>query len=114
MTRAIGAVAILLALAVGGWLFAIQSKNEGPTAPAVTQAESQALVASAAVNFAQVAQALQGQLAQTGTYVGTQLPPGSGVTLVNASSTSYCLETSLNGSVVHEVGPGGSPATGPC
>jgi len=107
-------VGILIALAVGGWLFAEQSKNEGPTAPAVTQAEAQALVATASANFSQVVPALQGQYAQTGSYAGVQLPAGSGVTLVSASSTSYCLESNVNGSVVHEVGPGGSPATGPC
>lgn len=107
-------VAVLIAVAVGGWLFAIQSKNEGPTASAVTQAESQALVATASANFSQVVPVLQGQYAQTGSYVGTQLPPGSGVTLVSAASTSYCLETSLNGSVVHEDGPGGTPTAGPC
>ena len=114
MTRTISAVGILLALAIGGWLFAEQSKNEGPTASAVTQAETQAIVATASSNFSQVVPALQGQYAQTGSYAGAQLPAGSGVTLASATSTSYCLEANLNGSIVHEVGPGGSPAAGPC
>ena len=114
MTRTISIVGILIALAIGGWLFAEQSKNEGPTAPAVTQAEGQALLATASANFSQVVPALQGQYAQTGSYAGAQVPPGAGVSLVSASSTSYCLESKVNGTVVHEVGPGGSPAAGPC
>jgi hypothetical protein len=110
----LGAVVLLLGLAVGAWFFALQSKNEGPTAPAVTQAEAQAVAAAASSNFAQVVQALQGAYAQTGTYVGAQLPAGSGVTLAQATSTSYCLETTLNGTLVHEDGPGGAPALGAC
>jgi hypothetical protein len=112
--RAVGAAGLLIALAIGAWLFALQSKNEGPTSPAVTQAETQALVASAGANFSQVTEALQGQLAQAGTYAGAELPAGSGVTLASASATSYCLETTISGTVVHEVGPGGSAAPGPC
>jgi hypothetical protein len=114
VTRVLGAVVLLLGLAVGAWFFALQSKNEGPSAPAVTQAEAQAVAAAASSNFAQVVQALQGAYAQTGTYVGAQLPAGSGVTLAQATSTSYCLETTLNGTLVHEDGPGGAPALGAC
>jgi hypothetical protein len=114
VTRAIASVVLLLSVAIGAWLFAAQSKNEGPSAPAVTRAEQQADVAAASSNFAQVTEVLQGAYAQTGTYAGAQLPVGSGVTLAAASSASYCLETTLNGTLVHEVGPGGSPAAGPC
>ncbi len=114
MTRTIGAVALLISLAIGGWLFALQSKNQGPTAPAVTQAESQAVVATAAADFAQVTEVLQGQYAQAGTYAGAQLPVGSGVTLALASTTSYCLQADVNGELVHQAGPGGVPALGPC
>jgi hypothetical protein len=114
VTRAIGAVVLLISLAIGGWLFALQSKNQGPTAQAVTQAESQAVVATAAANFGQVTEVLQGQYAQAGTYAGAQLPVGSGVTLALASTTSYCLEANVNGELVHQTGPGGAPALGPC
>jgi hypothetical protein len=114
VTRAIAAVVLLVSVAIGAWLFAAQSKNEGPSAPAVTQAEQQADVAAASSNFSQVTEVLQGAYAQAGTYAGAQLPVGSGVTLAAASSTSYCLETTLNGTLVHENGPGGSPAAGPC
>ncbi len=114
MTRALASVVLLVSLAVGGWLFAEQSKNEGPTSQAVTQAEAQAAVSAAGVNFSQVGASLQAAYAQAGTYAGAQLPAGSGVTLVQATNTSYCLEANLNGTLVHEVGPGGTPAAGAC
>jgi hypothetical protein len=107
-------VLALISLAVVGGLLAMQSKSQGPTAAAVTQAESQALATAASTSFSQVGQVLQANYAQAGTYVGAQLPLGSGVTVAQATDTSYCLETNVNGTIVHEVGPGGSPAAGRC
>jgi hypothetical protein len=105
---------VLISLAVVGGLVAMQSKTQGPTAAAVTQAESQALGAAASTSFSQVAQVLQADYAQAGTYVGAQLPVDSGVTLAQSTATSYCLETTVTGTLVHENGPGGSPAAGAC
>lgn len=114
MTRGLGLVLLVISLAVVGGLFALQSKSQGPTAAAVTQQEAQAVDAAAATNFAQVDQVLQADFAQDGTYVGAQLPVGSEVTVVNATQTGYCLQMSVNGALVHENGPGGSPAAGTC
>jgi len=105
---------MLISLAIVGGLFAMQNKSQGPTAAAVTQDESQALAAAASQTFAQVDQVLQAGYAQAGTYVGAQLPVGSGVTVAQATATSYCLETNLTGTLLHENGPGGSPGAGPC
>jgi hypothetical protein len=107
-------VLVLISLAVVGGLFAMQTKSQGPSAAAVTQAETQALAAAASETFAQVDQVLQADYMQAGTYVGAQLPIGSGITVSRATATSYCLETSVNGTLVHEDGPGGSPAVGAC
>ncbi len=104
----------LVSLAIVGGMFALQSKTQGPTAAAVTQEESQAIAASAATAFAQVDPVLQADFAQNATYVGAQLPLGSGVTLALATATTYCIETNLNGTLVHENGPGGSPVVGAC
>ena len=114
MTRGLGLILLLASLAIVGGLFALQSKSQGPTAPAVTQAESQALVAASAQTFAQVDEVLQADYAQAGTYVGAQLPVGAGITLAQATATSYCLETTLSETLVHESGPGGSPPAGAC
>lgn len=104
----------LISLAIVGGLFAMQSKTQGPTAAAVTQDESQALVAATSQTFAQVVEVLQADYAQAGTYVGAQLPVGSGVTVVQATATTYCLETNVSGTLVHQRGPGGAPGAGPC
>ena len=86
MTRSVGLVLVLISLAVVGGLFAMQTKSQGPTAPAVTQEEAQALAAAASETFAQVDQVLQADYLQSGTYVGAQLPVGSGVTLATATA----------------------------
>jgi hypothetical protein len=107
-------VLALLSLATVGGLLAAQGKNQGPTSAAVTRAESQAVATAASAVFSPVDQVLQVDDSQTGTYVGAELPPGTGVTVARATSTSYCLEADLNGTPVHENGPGGTPDTGPC
>jgi hypothetical protein len=44
-----------------------------------------------------------------GTYAGAA-PGVSGVTLVRADASGWCLQTAS----AHEVGPGGTPTAGPC
>ena len=114
MTRALGLLLVLISLAIGGVVMAAQSKSQGPTSGAVSQVESQAVATAASAVFSPVDQVLQVDAAQTGTYVGAQLPAGSGVTITQASTRSYCLDANLNGTLVHENGPGGSPAAGHC
>jgi hypothetical protein len=114
LTKGVGLIVVLISLAVSGVLFSMQSSGQGPTASAVTQEESQAIAVAAASIFAQVTQVLQVDYAQAGTYVDAQLPTGSGVTLAQASATAYCLQANVNGTPVHETGPGGSPVLGLC
>jgi hypothetical protein len=114
MTRTFGLVAILAALAAGAYLFAVQSRKEGPTANAVTQVESQAVSAAAGTNFQGAAQVLQAWYAANGTYAGATLPPGSGVVLARADQSGYCLQATAGGTLEHELGPGGSPQPGAC
>ena len=52
--------------------------------------------------------------AQSGTYAGAELPVGTGVTVVRATSGSYCLQMPLQGALVHENGPGGTAGAGAC
>ena len=104
----------LISLATVGGLMAMQSKTQGPTTAAVDQAESQAVATAASAVFSPVDQLLQVAASQSGTYVGAELPVGSGVTLARATPTSYCLAATLNGTPAYENGPGGSPAVGHC
>jgi hypothetical protein len=101
-------------LAIVGALMTMQGKSNGPTSAAVTNAESQAVATASASVFQPVDQVLQLDRTQTGTYVGAQLPAGTGVIVKQASTSSYCLEANLSGTLVHEYGPGGTPANGPC
>jgi hypothetical protein len=114
MRRTLGLPLTLVTLAIGGYLFMSNSKTDGPTAPVITQAESQAEAATAGTNFTAVDQVMQGWYLNNSTYVGAALPPGSGVTLVSAGTTSYCLQAVVGTAVEHEAGPGGVAVPGPC
>lgn len=109
-----GLLLALLSLATVGGLLVSQGKNQGPTSAAVTREESQAVATAASAVFSPVDQLLAVDVSQTGTYVGAELPAGSGVTLTRATATSYCLDANLSGTPVHENGPGGTPALGHC
>jgi hypothetical protein len=115
MTRALGLPALLVVLAVGGYLYAKDAKSNGPTSGTVTQAIASANTAVAATNFQGADTAMQVFYAQNGNYAGAALPPGSGVVLVRSDATSYCLQaTAPDGSAQHENGPGGSAQPGAC
>jgi hypothetical protein len=114
VTRGLGLLLAVISLAITGGLMIMQGTRQGPTSDAATQAESQAVATAASAVFSPVDQLLQVDVSQTGTYVGAELPVGSGVTLAQATATSYCLEADLSGTSVHESGPGGSPAVGHC
>jgi hypothetical protein len=111
MTRAaIGLPMLLVTLAIGGYLYAKDAKTNGPTSPTVTQAVAQAQSSVAASNFSGATTALQAFFVQNGTYAGAALPPGTGVVLVRADASSYCLQSGAE----HEDGPGGTAQPGPC
>jgi hypothetical protein len=112
MTRSFGLIFLLISLAVGGYLFAQQSKTDGPASTAALQAETQAAVGAAGTNFEAAQPELQAWFADHSTYAGVTLPPAFGVTVVRADATSYCLQDPTG--TTHETGPGGSPAPGPC
>jgi hypothetical protein len=105
---------LLVSLVVGGILYATQLKSSGPTAPAVTQAETQAAAAVAGANFGAADAALQAWFADHATYAGATLDPSYQVAVVRADATSYCIQTAAGRAVEHEVGPGGSALAGPC
>jgi|SRR5689334_16407555 len=115
MTRLLGLPALLIVLAVGGYLYAKDAKSNGPTSGAVSQAIAGADTAVAATNFRGADAAMQAFFAQNGTYAGATLPPGSGVFLVRSDASSYCLQaTGAGGAAEHENGPGGAALPGAC
>ncbi len=114
MSRVLGLSLLLVAAAVGAYLYAAQSQRVGPTANSATRAEAQAESVVAGTNFRGADESLQAWYAETGTYAGAVLPPGSGVVLVRADARSYCLQTATGATVEHELGPGGPPQPGSC
>jgi hypothetical protein len=110
VTRLLGIPGLLVVLAIGGYLYAKGMRSSGPTSPPVQQAITQAQVGVAATNFQGADAAMQGFYAQNGTYAGATLPPGTGVVLVRADATSYCLQAGSE----HENGPGGQAQPGAC
>jgi hypothetical protein len=110
MLRVIGLPAVLITLFLGAYLSMQNAKSNGPTSAAGQQEIAQAQSATAGLNFNQAVSGLQAYFDQNQTYVGATLPPGSGVVLVSATPTSYCLQDGNE----HELGPGGTPQPGPC
>lgn len=109
MVRYLGIPALLIAVFVGLYLATRDAKSNAPSA-SDQQAISQAQSVGAGADFGQVVPGLQAYFDQNQTYVGATLPPGSGVSLATADTTSYCLQSGSE----HEDGPGGQPAPGPC
>ena len=110
MSRLVGIPSLLVVLVIGGYLMTKQMQSSGPSSPPAQQAVTQASSAAAATNFSQAGASMQAFFTQNGTYIGAVLPPGSGVALVSATATSYCLQAAGE----HEVGPGGTVQPGSC
>lgn len=110
MLRILGIPALLVAVVIGIYLSAKGLQSNGPTSASGQQAISQANSVAAGTDFSQADTALQAFFDQNGTYAGATLPPGSGVVLVRADATSYCLQAGTE----HETGPGGQPQPGGC
>jgi len=109
MSRSLGLPLLLISLAVGGLLFVRDARRSRPASSVAQQAETQAQVAVASTNFGGVVP-VQAWYAENATYAGATLPPGSGVVLVRADVTSYCLQSDME----HLDGPGGVAQPGPC
>jgi hypothetical protein len=115
MARLFGYVFMLAALAVGGYLILKAAQTSGPTSPKAQQAEDAAGQVSASINLQQATPAMEAWFDQAGTYVGAEIPPAFGVTLVRADKFSYCLQAGAGPNVQHMNGPNeNAPIAGPC
>ena len=111
---AFGLISLVVALALGGLLWAMNANQNGPTSQTAQRAETQAKQAAATANFSAAALQMETFRAESGTYVGATLPASFGVTLVRADAASYCLQAGAGTATEHLVGPGGQPAAGGC
>jgi hypothetical protein len=110
VSRVLGIPSLLVALVIGGYLMTKQMQSSGPGSPPAQQEVAQAQSVAAQSNFTQANTSMQAFFTQNGTYLGAVLPPGSGVVLVGATGTSYCLQAGGE----HENGPNGTLQPGGC
>jgi hypothetical protein len=114
MSRAFGLVAMVCSLAIVAILMALNMSHNGPTSKSAKSAEAEASAAVGSLNFTGAATELEAYRAEHATYAGAVLPPAFGVAVMRADAASYCLQAGVGQTVQHYVGPGGTPAAGPC
>ena len=114
MTKTIGLLSLLAALAVGGYLLLAQAEATGPTSEVGERAEAEATAQAAAASFRAAAPVLQAWYAEHATYAGATLPPSYGLVLARADAASYCLQSGTGATAQHVVGPADPPAPGAC
>jgi hypothetical protein len=114
MGRSLAFPLLLIALAVGGFLFVRQAQSVGPESRTATQAETEAAAAAAATDFAAAQPVLLSWFAAHGTYAGVTLAPVYAVAVVRADASSFCLQAGAGAAASHELGPGGQAQSGPC
>lgn len=109
MTRVVGLVSLLAALAVCGWLVTSQLRSAGVTEAAGITATQVASDTASSASLAQAALTLETAKATAGTYAGAVISV-AGISLVRADADAYCLQVAG----LHLAGPSGAPAPGPC
>jgi hypothetical protein len=105
--RLFGIVGVLIAMAVavkGGMLPFGGGSNSAGRSPLQQQIDR--------ATFTGAEAALDAYHAGTATYSGAPAIPG--ITVVRASTASYCLQAQAGTTIEHEIGPGGVVATGGC
>jgi len=105
---------MVCSLAIVAVLMAVSMGHNGPTSKSTKRAEAQATAAVGSLNFTGAATELEAYKSEHATYAGAVLPPAFGVTVVRADASTYCLQAGVGGTVQHFIGPGGTPAAGPC
>jgi len=112
--RVFGLVSMVCSLAIVAVLMAVSMGHNGPTSKSTKRAEAQATAAVGSLNFTGAATELEAYKSEHATYAGAVLPPAFGATVVRADASTYCLQAGVGGTVQHFIGPGGTPAAGPC
>ena len=112
--RAIGVVSLVMSLVAGLYLAAAQMSTTGTGGPAAGKAKKDAAIVAATFAARQGESALDLYRRSTGTYAGASLDGVSGVQLVRADSTSYCLKMHVAGFDLYDRGPGGEVGTESC
>jgi hypothetical protein len=116
MTRGLGLISLVVCLAISGILFSSQLNGGGskPAGPKPSQIIQEANFAAASMAAMQAEHELAAYQAERGTFAGAAVTDISGVTVLHAEPTAFCLLISSNGTVLYDAGPGGTPTTTRC
>jgi len=116
MTRGLGLVSLVVSLVISGMLFSSQLTHGGskPASPKQNQIVQQANSVAADAAAMQAEHELAAYQADRGTFVGATVTDVSGVTVLHAEPTTFCLQIASNGGVLYDAGPGGTPGAQRC
>jgi hypothetical protein len=113
---ALGLVSIVVSLVLAGMLFSSQLGNGGskPTSPDKSPLVQQAQAAAASADAMQAERELAAYQAENGSFVGAAVTGISGVSLLHAEPTTFCLQVVSGGGYLYDAGPGGALTNRPC
>lgn len=116
MTRGLGLISLLVSLAICGMLYSSQLTGTGskPSSPQQNRAVQEANSAAASIAAMQAERELAAYQAERGTFVGATVTDISGVTVLHADVTTFCLQITSNGGLLYDAGPGGTPSGTRC
>jgi hypothetical protein len=116
MTRGLGLISLLVSLAICGLLYSSQLQGTGskPSSPQQNRVVQEANSAAAGITAMQAERELAAYQAEHGTFVGAAVTDISGVTVLHADPTTFCLQISSNGGLLYDAGPGGTPSETRC
>jgi len=116
MTRGLGLISLLLSLAICGMLYSTQlnGSSSKPSSPQQNRVVQEANSAAAGMTAMQAERELAAYQAEHGTFVGAAVTDISGVTVLHADLTTFCLQISSNGGLLYDAGPGGTPSRTRC
>ncbi len=116
MTRGLGLISLLVSLAICGMLYSSQLQGSGskPSSPQQNRVVHEANSAAAGMAAMQAEHELAAYQAEHGTFVGAAVTDISGVTVLHAEATAFCLQIASNGGLLYDAGPGGTPSGTRC
>jgi hypothetical protein len=116
VTRGLGLVSLVVSLAISGMLFSSQLNGGASNAsrPEQSKIVQQANAVAASAAAMQAERELAAYQAQNGTFAGASVTEVSGVTLLHAEPTTFCLQIASTGGFLYDAGPGGTPTAQRC
>jgi hypothetical protein len=116
MTRGLGLVSLVVSLVISLMLFSSQLTGGGskPVSPKQNPIVQQASSVAADAAAMQAEHELAAYQADRGTFVGATVTDISGVTVLHAEPTTFCLQIVSTGGALFDAGPGGTPTSQRC